>query len=96
MAEEGTHEGWNYKVHMRFETGDLAVKYSIHFYRQSGDWFDEIRYDSHERRHGQSIIAPHFHMKLSSPFKNDTKAAVEQIKSMIDNDLQRIQKAIER
>jgi hypothetical protein len=95
MAEAGMHEGWNYKVRTRFESGGRATMYSIHFYRQSGDWFDEIRYDSHEHRHGQTVIAPHFHMKLSSPFKNDYKAAVEQIKSMIDNDLQGIRRTIE-
>ena len=91
----GTHEDWNYKVRMRLGSDGSAVKYSIHFYRHGDGWFDEIRYDSHEHRHGQTVIAPHFHLKLRSAFKSDADAAVEQIKSMIDNDLQGIRKIIE-
>ena len=74
---------------------DRVSEYSINFYRDSGDWFDEIRYDSHDRHRGRKVVAPHFHMKLRSAFKGDADAGVEEIRSMIDNYLQDIQEVID-
>ncbi len=48
---------------------------------------DEIRYDSHDRKRGRAVLAPHFHMKLCSGLKVDPDAAVEEIKEIIDNQL---------
>jgi hypothetical protein len=60
----------------------------------AGDWFDEIRYDSHERR-PRKVLAPHFHMKLRSAFKGVPAAALEEIESVIDNYLETIKGVIE-
>ena len=76
------------------EEDGRVSEYSINFYRDREEWFDEIRYDSHERRQ-RKVLAPHFHMKLQSSFKGEPTAALEQIKSMIDNYLQEIQEVIE-
>ena len=36
---------------------------------QEGRWYDEIRYDSHERKRGGKIPVPHLHVKLQSGLK---------------------------
>ena len=95
MAEAGTHQGWKYRMQLREVDGRLSA-YTIHFYREDGNWFDEIRYDSHDGRHGRKEIAPHFHMKVRSPFKNDSAEAVEEIKFLIDNEIDRLRKVIGR
>ena len=73
------------------------MEYSIHFYRErgSGDWYDEIRYDSHEARKGHIEIASHLHMKLMSSFKPNPIGAVEEIKSVIDNYVRNISGVVE-
>jgi hypothetical protein len=76
------------------EEDGRVSEYSISFYKDRGDWFDEIRYDSHERR-PRKVLAPHFHMKLRSSFKGAPAAGLEEIKSMIDNYLETIQRTIE-
>lgn len=61
-----------------------------------GEWYDEIRYDSHERKKGRSVLAPHLHIKLQSAFKPDTDRAVEEIREIIDNYVRIIDEVIER
>lgn len=95
MPDTGTYEGWNYTMRIVAEEDGRVSEYSINFYRDREQWFDEIRYDSHERRRSRKVPGPHFHMKLQSSFKGDPGAALEQIKSMIDNYLQKIQEVIE-
>jgi hypothetical protein len=34
------------------------VGYTIAFYRPDGEWYDQIRYDSHERKKGRLVAAP--------------------------------------
>ena len=75
---------------------DKPVEYSVHFYRfhESG-WYDEIRYDSHETRKGRETLAPHFHLKLRSAFKDSPDRCVEEIRRIIDNHLEPIRDVIE-
>ena len=74
-----------------------VVRYTINFYRKrkADGWYDEVRYDSHELRKGRDIQSPHFHMKLHSSFKNDVDA-VEEIKGLIDNQLEEVEKVLKR
>jgi len=76
--------------------GGNVARYTISFYRQRGDWYDQMRYDSHEQKRGQSILAPHFHMKIRSEFKADTGKAVAEIKEIIENQLRTIAGVLER
>ena len=90
-----THEFgvWKYvRITQSDERGKVA-RYKIHFYRQfpDGDWYDEIRYDSHEMKKGRDVRAPHLHMKLKSRFKIDDEVAIEEIKRIINNHLQEIE-----
>ncbi len=65
---------------------------SIIFLRKQEDgWYDEIRYDSHDRTRGRFRPAPHFHMKLKSAFKEDTPRAEAEIQDIIEMALQRIE-----
>ena len=41
--------------------------------------------DTVYRMRGRMLLAPHFHMKLKSGFKDDTDTAIEEIKAVIDN-----------
>jgi len=89
-----TYKGWRH-FGRADRDGDRVVRYTIAFYRQAGqdgEWYDEIRYDSHERRGGRLALAPHLHLKLRSVFKGDLDAAVAEIKAFIDNSLEGIQK----
>jgi hypothetical protein len=95
MADTGTYQGWNYAMRIVLEKDGSVSEYSISFYRDHEDSFDEIRYDSHERR-PRKVLAPHFHMKLRSSFKTAPAAGFEEIKSVIDNYLETIQGVIEK
>ena len=58
-----TYKDWKIASRVFYDQGELA-RYSIQFCRQRGDWYDEIRLDSHDNVHGQAVQAPHFHMKI--------------------------------
>jgi hypothetical protein len=64
-----THEyqDWKYIRRVDFDLEGRVARYTINFYRRDGtDWYDKIRYDSHEIRKEKDTKAPHFHMKLLS------------------------------
>ena len=54
-----------------------------------GDWYDEVRYDSHDRTRGRCQMAPHFHLKARSAFKADSAEA--ELWDMIRKELPRIE-----
>ncbi len=64
------------------ESGNI-IEYKIHFYRKTDGRYDEVRYDSHEIKKGRKILAPHLHMKLTTPFK-EPKDGEEELKRIID------------
>ena len=84
---------WKYLRTVESDENGRTVRYKIHFYRRSSgdEWYDEIRYDSHEMKRGQDLRAPHFHMKLRSAFKMDDQMAIEEIRRIIDNYLKEIE-----
>ena len=87
---------WEYIARTIIEDGKV-LEYSISFYRQAGNgWYDELRYESHDRRRGRKIVAPHFHMKLSSAFKSDPDIAVEEIRQIIDNYVKGIREVLDK
>lgn len=83
---------------MRIDSGPdgQVTRYTLNFYRQRGNWYDQIRYDSHEQKRGQSVAAPHFHMKMKSEFKPDTGKAVDEIKEIIESHLGTIAEVLDR
>ena len=91
-----TFGDWSYVMRIDSAPGGHVTRYTINFYRQRGNWHDQIRYDSHEQKRGQSVPAPHFHMKIRSEFKPDTGKAIEEIKEVIKDHLNRIEEVLER
>ncbi len=89
------YKSWSYFGRAVYD-GNRLAKYTIAFYRAVGDagdgWYDEIRYDSHDRRAGRLLLAPHLHLKIRSAMKQGVEAAVAEIKEIIDNDLEGIEK----
>jgi hypothetical protein len=43
-----TLKNWKHLIRTDYRDGRL-VGYTIAFYRPDGEWYDQIRYDSHER-----------------------------------------------
>jgi len=65
------------------------IEYKIHFYRKTNGWYDEVRYDSHEIKRGKKLLAPHLHLKISTPFKDPIQGEAE-LKRIIDASLPQI------
>jgi spermidine synthase len=77
------YNGWQYEARVEV-VNERVLRYSIAFYRpREGGWYDEIRYDSHDRAKGQRRLAPHFHMKIKSALKRDGFRAIQEIKDII-------------
>jgi hypothetical protein len=88
------HKNWKHAAKVLIEEGKV-VRYSLAFWRQRNGWYDEVRYDSHERKRGNDVEVPHFRMKLKTGFKEDAGKAVEEIKAIIDNYVQKLEDAIQ-
>jgi len=74
---------WRGMTRVIFEEGRLR-RYSIIFLRKHEDgWYDEVRYDSHDRTRGRMRLAPHLHVKVKSSFKGDTARAEAEIQGII-------------
>lgn len=77
MASE-RHGDWKYFRRIDFDSDGNIVRYTINFSRRRNtDWYDEVRYDSHE-------------------FKRYVDAAVEEIKGLIDNQVEGVDKVLRR
>jgi hypothetical protein len=64
--------------------------------KHADGWYDEGRYDSHDRTRGRLQEAPHFRMKLRSAFKADTDLAAAEIRGIIVADLGRIEAVLRK
>jgi len=81
---------WRGMTRADYENGRLE-RYSIVYLRKHVDgWYDEIRYDSHDRTRGRNQVAPHFHIKVRSSFKSDTGLAEQEIRDIIEVEVERI------
>lgn len=89
------YRDWSYVVTAEYE-GEALARYSISFFRHAGEWYDHIRYDSHEKKRGRDVLAPHFHLKVRSVVKRGTDEAVEEIKEVIDNILSQLAEVVNR
>ena len=45
-----------------------VIEDKVHFYRKTAGWYDAVRYDSHERKKGRQVCAPHVHLTRAPPF----------------------------
>ena len=89
-------QDWNAKTRVVY-TDREVLRYSILYVRQHADgWYDEIRYDSHDRTRGTVQFLPHFHMKVRSAFKKDTEIAETEIRDIIETHLPEIEVVLRR
>jgi hypothetical protein len=89
-------QGWNAKSRVAY-ADDKVVRYSILYLRMHEDgWYDEVRYDSHDRTRGGFQQAPHLHVKLRSAFKSDTRIAEAEILGIIETGLPGIEAVARR
>jgi hypothetical protein len=90
------YNGWKYEARVESEDGRI-LWYSIAFYRaREGGWYDEVRYDSHDRIKGERAMAPHFHMKIRSALKQDEHMAIREIRDIIASQLPNITEVVEQ
>lgn len=69
-------------------------EYHISFIRRREDWYDLIRYDSHEIRKGVLILSPYYHIKLKGSYKEQEKV-LNNLKKIIDGVLPNLAQIIE-
>ena len=84
MPEGPDNKDWKcLNVTVRDKESGAVIEYKIHFYRKTNGWYDEVRYDSHEIKKGRKTLAPHLHLKLTTPFK-DSAGGEGELKRIID------------
>ena len=89
------HESWQLYLKDEYVDGKLA-EYNIAFSKKHGSgWYDEIRFDSHEKRNGRYVLAPHFHIKLRCELKDSVERGVEDIHRFIDEYLETLKGVVE-
>ncbi|MGH7887533.1 MAG: hypothetical protein ACREPG_06685 [Candidatus Binatia bacterium] len=94
MAEGLDDKGWKcLNVTVSDKESGAVIEYKIHFYRKTNGWYDEVRYDSHEIKKGRKTLAPHLHLKLTTPFKDSVGGDAE-LKRIIDTVLPGIREII--
>jgi len=94
MSPNQEYRSWKYlNISLKDKKSGEIIGYRIHFYKRIDDWYDEIRYDSHEIKRGRQTLSPHFHMKLSTPFK-DRERGEREIREIIDEILPRLKEVI--
>lgn len=78
------YKGWTCFIRAK-RREDITECY-LSFYKQvpERDWYDEVRYDSHERKRGKMLDLPHFHVKLHGSPK-DPKQAESDLMEIIDD-----------
>lgn len=89
------YRGWTYSIRTKISEG--FVECYLSFYRQmeDRDWYDEVRYDSHERKRGQRVAIPHFHVKLHGSSK-DPEQAESDLMEIIDDLVPKLLEVTER
>ena len=88
-----TYKGWKHSIRIEEDDGKL-IECHIRFYKQIDDWYDEIRYDSHERKGGHKRFQPHLHIKIKSSLDEATYIE-NQIKKIIDLYIPRLKEIAE-
>jgi len=89
-----SYKGWQHKLRVNKED-DKVVEYHIHFYQKSDDWYNEIRYDSHEIKGGKKSVLPHFHLKIKSSFK-EPDVGKKELQEIIAIHLPKLRSVVER
>ncbi|MFC1715662.1 hypothetical protein ACFL6S_18490 [Candidatus Poribacteria bacterium] len=78
------YKGWKYSARIRTTDDDVECYLSFHKEVEGRDWYDEVRYDSHERKRGQRLELPHYHIKLRGDYKTPGEAEADLIRIIND------------
>ncbi len=87
------YKGGKHSIRIEEDDGKL-IECHLRFYKVLGDWYDEIRYDSHERKGGQKRLQPHLHIKIKSSL-HEAAYIESQIKKIIDLYIPRLKEIAE-
>lgn len=68
------YKGWTYSIRVKRREDTVECYLSFYKRMEDLDWYDEVRYDSHERKRGQRVELPHFHVKLHASPKDPDQA----------------------
>ncbi|RLE43449.1 hypothetical protein DRJ19_02595 [Candidatus Woesearchaeota archaeon] len=85
---------WEEEIHFTFNDNGEVIEYKAHLYRQQKDWYDEIRYESHERRGSKKIIKPHIHIKLGTSFKPNKETIKKELSEIIEKIIPKLEDII--
>ena len=58
------YKGWRYSARIKRQEDTTECYLSFYKQMEDRDWYDEVRFDSHERKRGKRTELPHFHVKL--------------------------------
>ena len=76
------YKEWQYRA----EIDEREKRYKINFIRKNDDWYDEVRYDSHEVKAGIWRPQPHLHIKIKA-HSLESEVALERIKKIIEDSI---------
>lgn len=90
------YRGWRYSAGI-VKMEDTVTECYLSFYRQmeDRDWYDEVRYDSHERKRGRRIELPHFHIKVRGSRRSPEEANAA-LKEIVDSIVPQLLEVTER
>jgi hypothetical protein len=84
------YKGWRLSARILVDRSEVP-EYYLSFYRQvpGRDWYDEVRYDSHEQKRGKKLELPHYHVKVRGSYKDHQQAEAD-LREIIDEIVPRI------
>lgn len=84
------YKGWQYVAKVMIGRSSEPEFY-LSFHRQvlGRDWYDEVRYDSHEVKRRKRLKLPHYHVKIRGDY-SDREDAEKRLKQIIDDIVPRI------
>jgi len=89
------HKGWKYSARIKRHEGTAECYISFYKQMEDRDWYDEVRYDSHERKRGKRLELPHFHVKLHGSLKDSEQVELD-LKKIIDGIVPQILEVTEK
>ncbi len=77
------YKDWQYDANVVVgRSPETELYLSFHRRVPGRDWYDEVRYDTHERRRGRRLKLPHYHVKIRGDYINQQQAEARLMKIM--------------
>ena len=79
------YKGWQYDANVVVNRSPETELYlSFHRRVPGRDWYDEVRYDTHERKSGRRLRLPHYHVKIRGSYRDRQRAEASLVKIIDD------------